>query len=535
MPSPLIPSAWTRLLSGHPDPALCASAVHDISCGVEIGYDGPRGAATARTPPNLPSAADQPEAITADLAAEVEAGRIIGPFAAPPHHGFVCSPLGSVPKKDTTERRRIHHLSFPPGNSVNSHIHIHDVCYSSIDDTVRMVKMLGRGALLCKLDVKAAFRCVGIRPTDRALLGMHWQGRFFADAALPFGMRSSPEIWDRYASLARWILVHRMGLRAVMFYVDDFLIGGAPHSRECELAKRTALETFATLGIPLSANKLAVDGTPRTAIKFVGILIDTDAMQLRLDPERLREIRTLIGEWLARTHCTVKELQKLIGKLSYASKMVHAARSFTRRLIDALRSATRAGQDTLRITPAFTADLQWWHRFAAAWNGVGMFYDEEWVSAASLHMHTDASGLGYGAVFDRDWMCERWSSDHLHIAARTGALSVSWLEMYALLSACTTFAGRLKQKRIIFHCDNAAVVDILHAGVCRDADIMDLVRALLFVASTHNFAFRVAHVPGVDNTAADLLSRMQVSRFRTLHPNCNPTPTTPLPPPIHRW
>ena len=43
-------------------------------------------------------------------------------------------------------------------------------------------------------------------PNDRYLLGMQWQGTYFVDMALPFGLRSAPYIFFSVADLAEWVL-----------------------------------------------------------------------------------------------------------------------------------------------------------------------------------------------------------------------------------------------------------------------------------------------------------------------------------------
>lgn len=57
---------------------------------------------------------------------------------------------------------------------------------------------------------------------------------------------------------------------------------------------------------------------------------------------------------------------------------------------------------------------------------------------------------------------------------------------------------------------------------------MHLVRALLFIAARHNFHVVIRHIPGIDNSIADSLSRLQLSRFHTLAPQADPLPT-PIP------
>ena len=42
---------------------------------------------------------------------------------------------------------------------------------------------------------------------------------------------------------------------------------------------------------------------------------------------------------------------------------------------------------------------------------------------------------------------------------------------------------------------------------------MDLIRNLFFIAARFSFDLRLVHVAGVDNVAADLLSRLRVAEF----------------------
>ena len=67
--------------------------------------------------------------------------------------------------------------------------------------------------------------------------------------------------------------------------------------------------------------------------------------------------------------------------------------------------------------------------------------------------------------------------------------------------------------KILFHCDNQAVVDIWKKGSSKDPNIMALVRMLYFRAAQHNINICVMHIPGVHNNVADAISRFQMVRF----------------------
>ena len=125
-----------------------------------------------------------------ERAREVAARRIAGPFKTRPFANLICSPLGAVEKKGTNpiKYRRIHHLSWPRGKSVNDFVRDMTVRYARFDDAMEMLRRLGKGARFCKIDVSKAFRVVPVRPDDRHLLGMVFQDLFYVDTCLPFGL-----------------------------------------------------------------------------------------------------------------------------------------------------------------------------------------------------------------------------------------------------------------------------------------------------------------------------------------------------------
>lgn len=92
--------------------------------------------------------------------------------------------------------------------------------------------------------------------------------------------------------------------------------------------------------------------------------------------------------------------------------------------------------------------------------------------------------------------------------------------------AAATWGEHWSTKRVLFLCDNEAVVAILRSGTSRSSDIMELVRSLHLCAATFNFYYSAKHVPGIDNSIADSLSRFNMQAFRQLAPQADATPTT---------
>ena len=90
-------------------------------------------------------------------------------------------------------------LSHPEGASVNEGIRL-GLCtlkYTSVEPVASAARRLSQGTLLAKLDIKSAYRLVPVHPSDRLLLGVLWDGAYYIDRALPFGLRSAPKILQR--------------------------------------------------------------------------------------------------------------------------------------------------------------------------------------------------------------------------------------------------------------------------------------------------------------------------------------------------
>ena len=68
-------------------------------------------------------------------------------------------------------------------------------------NAARAVLRLGRGALMWKIDVKSAFRHIPVDSRDAPLLGFRLDDKYYFERTLPFGLRSSPLLWDDFAAV----------------------------------------------------------------------------------------------------------------------------------------------------------------------------------------------------------------------------------------------------------------------------------------------------------------------------------------------
>ena len=104
--------------------------------------------------------------IHTSIQAEVTAGFLVGPLPASwSVHLVHSSPLGLVPKTHSDRWRTIIDLLSPSGKSVNDGI---DPA-ASLDNAVDLVRGLGVGTQLVKMDLRDVYCIVPVHPDDQHL------------------------------------------------------------------------------------------------------------------------------------------------------------------------------------------------------------------------------------------------------------------------------------------------------------------------------------------------------------------------------
>ena len=103
------------------------------------------------------------------------------------------------------------------------------------------------------------------------------------DTCLPFGLRSAPYLFNCLSEAIHWILVNWYGVRHLLHYLDDFLTTGPPDSPICSNNLNSMLSVCECIDAPIKSSK--TEG-PSTTITFLGIHLDTVAMEASITPER---------------------------------------------------------------------------------------------------------------------------------------------------------------------------------------------------------------------------------------------------------
>ena len=211
------------------------------------------------------------------------------------------------------------------------------------------------------VDLKSAYRSVSVFAPHAEFQGFEWEGAWYLNNRLSFGLRCAPSIFDKLSNFI--VLVAKSyGVGKVVNYLDDFIVI-ADSEEECLRQRNILIEVAEFLGFVISYNKVT---KPSRVTTFLGITINSTKMELTLPEEKVVKMGIAIDECLASRSVTKKCLQSIGGLMSFCSQIVRGGRSFSRRLFDLCARASTG--KLIFLSEETRKDLQWWQQFCAIFN-----------------------------------------------------------------------------------------------------------------------------------------------------------------------
>ena len=500
----------SELLESYPNQRFVDTLLSITLYGARVGFECAPSGHVQR--PNHSTAFAHPEIITESITKEVQNGRV-KQVSSPPFNSF-CSPIGLAPKWANGMQngwRVIFDLSSPEGVSVNDGIpkEYGTIAYETLNDAIRLVAQAGKGSVMMKRDIKAAFRHVPINPCDYWLLMFEWDGNFFVDMFLPFGLRTAPRIFNLFAEALHWVLETLYEWNCT-HYLDDFLFVFPPGT---DIASPSADFDFILSKFGLSkAVEKNLDGC---VVVHLGFEFDSENMQVRLPHSKKQRAIDAVNSLLSSPSVTLTTLETTLGFLSHCCQVVPLGRPFLRNLFSLIcRSGDRRSFRQIRLSHEARADLRWWHQFLTSWSSISMIQ----VSRIPFDVATDASGeKGIGGVYRRQVFSER-------IPSRHKSKKIDWKEMFAILHAFLLWHEEWQGGIVRLACDNSGVVDAINKHSIKGPAILPLQRIFL-VAAVSDIQIAPFWVPSEENMVADAASRYDYKRLANLGLQISRLPT----------
>ena len=437
---------------------------------------------------------------------EVTKFGVVGPLPQPPFNPTMLSPM-MTSTKNPDSRRPVFDASWgdwslnenTPAKSYMGGTY--EFKFPTVLDLADLIIKEGRGCLLWKRDLSRWFLQLPVDPADYDKLGFLWRGMFWWFVSYVWGTRHAGYNGQRVATAILFIFV-RLGIIPnnpspynAIVYMDDFA--------GCEMGFR-ATEAFDALGQLLQELGVqeSVDkaSKPSTKMKFLGVEFDTISMCMRIDEKKLQEITMLSKSWARKTVATKQELQSVLGKLMWVSKVVRHSRCFVARIIGILKGL-RTQKQKVTLSSDVKKDFLWWSHFLPVFNGVELLVP----ATVFCSVIGDATLRGGGCWNEKEMeYFSRLFPAHL----MDHAIPIHIKEFLVTIVAVKLWGHLWEGKRVAFYCDNEAVVKTMIYQKPRDSELQRCLREMLFLVCKFRFQPVFLRISTEDNDIADFISRV---------------------------
>ena len=187
-----------------------------------------------------------------------------------------------------------------------------------------------------------------------------------------------------------------------------------------------------------------------------------------------------------------------MGNLVYIQKCVHSARVFINRILALFHK--NSGKKRIYLDHKFHRDIAWFPEFLPVVNGITYFKKLEVDKEQNLFL--DASLTGSGCM----WRNRVYATPVIDIP--NFHLAIVHLEMLNVIIALRLWGGHWRHMHIAIVCDNYSVVQVIMSGKTKDPFLALCIRNIWLLTAYNDIDLLVRHIPGIDNTLADTLSRI---------------------------
>ena len=397
-------------------------------------------------------------------------------------------------------------------------------------DSLELIRGVPENWYLAEFDVRAAFRNLPLHNEEvpfLALLDPRAGDKALVDHFLPFGLLSSPQLYCRLGAA-----VHRVTRRLLSaafdipiddimssVYVDDSSFG-VPDMSWLVFAIVVTL----VVGLPVEFTKVFLG---RSDARLQGVGVDLQSRTVFIPVDKSVKISELITKCLNSGRAQVEQLQTLVGKLAWVSQIVTEAKPRLAPLYSLLAVCNREGLRSITLNETSQDSLRYFKCTLSVCTYVKV-HDHVF----HVDLITDACLEGIGGVVRVS------GGETLFYQVNAADSPLEWAKVLALIkstSSSTLKSGQISSLELVAVYYGVLCIESftdLSAGCvrCFTDNIAtkcalnswnsgsEVMRAVLKRMSCYAGAIAAAHVSGVDNRVADILSRGTAEGVRDLVP-----------------
>ena len=395
------------------------------------------------------------------------------------HPDEFLSPIFLVPKKDG-EYRMILNLK-----NLNESITYHHFKMDTFEIALKLIKP---NCYMASADLRHAYYSINMAESQQVKLRFVFSGKIYQYTCLPNGISCAPRLFTKLLKPV-FSTLRQLGHSNSGFIDDSLLV--ADTFKECQENVSDTVGLMTELGFIVHPNKSVL--VPTQDISFLGNDIHSRDMTVTLPQNKVKLIVQECSKLRKKHVETIRIVARILGLMVSTFTAVEYGplhyRNIEREKIEALKSSRGDFDGLMLISEAIKSDLQWWienlpHQKRNIDHG-----------NADYQIISDASLLGWGAVFENERIGGRWSA----IEAES---HINVLEMTAVFLALKAFCNNFRDKHIQVKSDNTCTVSYINAmGGVKSQTCNELSVQIWSWCIERNLWLSAAYLPGVENEA----------------------------------
>lgn len=402
----------------------------------------------------------------------------------------ILSPIFLTSKKDGSKRMI---LNLKKLNSYMDPIHF------KMENIHEVKNIVSNDDYFASVDLEKAYYSVSIHVAHRRYLRFQFQGKLYEFTALPNGISTAPRLFTKLLKVL-FSSLRKDGFSSIV-YIDDCLLIAKNSEQSFKNIKAT-LELMQNAGFYINWEKSVL--VPVQCIEFLGFVIDSRNMTLKINSTKVNNLIKKIRDILSKKEVYIQEVASVLGSIisilpAYSNGKLHY-RALEKCKILALQKAKGDFNKTCMLSQDAIEDLGYWLNYIDIDVGAPII-----VPDASVEMFTDASMTMWGAELMNGSVSESWTKEELELCHN----NINALETLTVFLALKKFVTRIRNKYVMVRSDNMTAVQYINNMGGHKSQICNVITRELWKFCIDNGIYiKAAHIPGVDNVKADFLSRL---------------------------